>query len=287
MLGQAGVSVDEVVGVARRRRHVVVTDEAVDALERSYAIATALISGEQAVYGLSTGFGALAERYIAPDQRAALQIGLVRSHAATVGDEIEPDAIRAMMLLRAATLAKGYSGIRPQLVHGLVGLLNAGHHAGRPRARLARLQRRSGSVGPRGPGPDRVKGRWSTGPAGRAEAADVLGAAGLAPIALEAKEGLALTNGTDGMLGHLCLACDDIGRLLRTAEVAAAMSVEALLGTDQAFRPELAALRPHPGQAASAANMLARPGRLRRRQPPTSATTPGSRTPTPCGAPRR
>ncbi len=89
------------------------TDEAVEAVERSYAIATALISGEQAVYGLSTGFGALAERYIAPEQRAALQTGLVRSHAATVGDEVEPDVVRAMMLLRAATLAKGYSGIRP------------------------------------------------------------------------------------------------------------------------------------------------------------------------------
>ena len=86
--------------------------DAVTALDRSYEVATALISGNQAVYGLSTGFGALADRYIDPDQRAALQIGLVRSHAATVGDEVEPEVIRAMMLLRAATLAKGYSGVR-------------------------------------------------------------------------------------------------------------------------------------------------------------------------------
>jgi histidine ammonia-lyase len=248
--------VDEVVSVARGQRDVVVTDEAVVALERSYAIATALISGEQAVYGLSTGFGALAERYIAPEQRAALQIGLVRSHAATVGDEVEPDAIRAMMLLRAATLAKGYSGIRPRLVHGLVGLLNA---------RITPVVREHGSLGCSGDLAPLAhvalalmgEGQVVDGAGRRAEAAAALGAAGLAPLALEAKEGLALTNGTDGMLGHLCLACDDSGRLLRTAEVAAAMSVEALLGTDQAFRPELAALRPHPGQAASAANMLA------------------------------
>jgi histidine ammonia-lyase len=256
VLGNAGVTVQEVADVARNRHPVIVGPEAVASLARSHAIATALISGEQAVYGLSTGFGALADRYIAPAQRAALQVGLVRSHAATVGDPVEAEVVRAMMLLRAATLARGYSGIRADLVHGLVALLNAG---------ITPVVREHGSLGCSGDlaplahvalaltGEGDVVDR-----AGRpALAATALKTAGITPVVLAAKEGLALTNGTDGVLGHLCLACVDIGLLLRTSEVAAAMSVEALLGTDQAFRPELTALRPHPGQAASAANMLA------------------------------
>jgi len=256
VVGVAGLAIDDVVAVARDGQQVVVDAGAEVALDRSHQIATELIRGDTAVYGLSTGFGALADRYIPPAQRAALQIGLVRSHAATVGAEIEPESVRAMMLLRAATLAKGYSGIRAALVHTLVGLLNHG---------ITPVVREHGSLGCSGDlaplahvalaltGEGEVidhEGR-------RLPAAGALDAAGLAPLTLEAKEGLALTNGTDGMLGMLCLACHDTARLLRTAEVAAAMSVEALLGTDQAFLPELAALRPHPGQAASAANMLA------------------------------
>jgi histidine ammonia-lyase len=256
VLGDAGVAAAEVVAVARRGRTVIVGPEAVAALARSYALAAARISGREAVYGLSTGFGALADRYIAPAQRAALQIGLVRSHAATVGREVETEVVRAMMLLRAATLAKGYSGVRADLVYGLVALLNAGitpvvrEHGSlgcsgdlAPLAHVALALTGEGDV-------NDVRGR-------RAAAGVALSAAGITPLVLGAKEGLALTNGTDGMLGHLCLACADIGLLLRTSEIAAALSVEALLGTDQAFRPELTALRPHPGQAAAAANMLA------------------------------
>jgi histidine ammonia-lyase len=256
LLGNSGVAADEVVGVARSRRPVIVGSAAHASLERSHAVATALISGNQAVYGLSTGFGALADRYIAPDQRAALQMGLVRSHAATVGDEVETEVVRAMILLRAATLAKGYSGVRSELVHGLVALLNAG---------ITPVVREYGSLGCSGDLAPLAhvalaltgEGTVIDGAGRRVSAGAALSAAGMSPLVLAAKEGLALTNGTDGMLGHLCLACADVGQLLRTSEVAAAMSVEALLGTDRAFRPELSALRPHPGQAASAANMLA------------------------------
>jgi histidine ammonia-lyase len=255
VIGDTGVSIDDVVAVARDRHAVIVADEAVVALNRSYAVATALISGNQAVYGLSTGFGALADRYIEPDQRAALQIGLVRSHAATVGDEVEPEAIRAMMLLRAASLAKGYSGVRPGLVHTLVALLNE---------QITPVVREHGSLGCSGDLAPLAhvalamtgEGEVIDAQGRRLAAAAALHRGGITPLVLEAKEGLALTNGTDGMLGTLCLACSDIGRLMRTAEVAAAMSVEALLGTDQAYLPELSALRPHPGQAASAANLL-------------------------------
>ena len=218
----------------------------------SHRVASALIDGDRAVYGLSTGFGALADRYIPPHQRAALQIRLVRSHAATVGDEVEKEVVRAMMLLRAATLAKGYSGVRPVLAHHLIAMLNSG---------VTPVVREHGSLGCSGDlaplahvalamvGEGEVTNREGR----RTPARD----SGIPPLELEAKEGLALTNGTDGMLGMLCLACADIDLLLTSAEVAAAMSVEALLGTDQAFLPELAALRPHPGQAVAAAHMLA------------------------------
>jgi histidine ammonia-lyase len=255
-LGTAGLSIDEVVAVARHGRQVDITEEAVDALQRSYALATALISGDRAVYGLSTGFGALADRYIPPDRRAALQIGLVRSHAATVGAEVEPEVTRAMMVLRAATLAKGFSGIRPELVQTMIALVNRG---------ITPVVREYGSLGCSGDlaplahaalaltGEGEVVGATGR----RVPAGDALRAAGIQPLVLQAKEGLALTNGTEGMLGMLCLVCTDAARLFTTADVAAAMSVEALLGTDQVFLPELSALRPHPGQATSAANMLA------------------------------
>jgi histidine ammonia-lyase len=255
-LGTGGVSIADVVNVARRGARVTVGQDADRALARSYDLATGLVAGDRAVYGLSTGFGALADRYIGPDQRADLQMSLVRSHAATVGDEVEPEVVRAMMLLRAATLAKGYSGIRPVLVHGLVSLLNHG---------ITPVVREHGSLGCSGDlaplahaalaliGEGEVDDRDGS----RRPAAEALSGAGLDPLSLEAKEGLALTNGTDGMLGMLCLAWTDTERLLKAADVAAAMSIEGLMGTDQAFLPELAALRPHPGQAASAANLMA------------------------------
>ena len=224
MIGTSGVSIDDVVAVARDGCQVAVAEGADAALERSHAIARSLITGDRAVYGLSTGFGALADRYIQPEQRAALQIGLIRSHAATVGEDVDLETIRAMMLLRAATLAKGYSGIRASLVHGLVALLNQG---------ITPVVREHGSLGCSGDlAPLAHVGLALTGEGEitdregrRLPAAAALRRAGLDPLALEAKEGLALTNGTDGMLGMLCLACVDIELLLRTAEVAAAMSV--------------------------------------------------------------
>ena len=255
-MGTAGVSVSEVGDVARRGRKVALGADAIAALERSHRVAAGLVSGERAVYGLSTGFGALAERYIPPDRRAALQLGLIRSHAATVGDEVESEVVRAMILLRTATLAKGYSGVRPAVAAALVDLLNHG---------ITPVVREHGSLGCSGDlaplahvGLALVgEGEVTTADARRRPAADALAESGLEPLVLEAKEGLALTNGTDGMLAMLCLACADAELLLATADVSAAMSVEALLGTDQAFLPELVALRPQRGQAASAAAMRA------------------------------
>jgi histidine ammonia-lyase len=201
-IGTAGLGIDDVVAVARHGRPVSVGSAAEQALARSHRIAVSLVTAERAVYGLSTGFGALADRYIPPDRRAALQIGLVRSHAATVGDEIEPEAVRAMMLLRATTLAKGFSGIRAVLVHALVALLNAG---------ITPVVREHGSLGCSGDlAPLAHVALALTGEGevldagGRRLPADAaLRAAGLVPLTLQAKEGLALTNGTDGMQGLL------------------------------------------------------------------------------------
>ena len=256
VIGAAGLSIVDVVAVARSGAPVVLGDEAVAALERSYAITRDLIGREGAVYGLSTGFGALADRSIDPTQRAALQIGLIRSHAATVGDEVEVEVVRAMTLLRARSLALGHSGIRVSVAEGLVALLNHG---------ITPVVREHGSLGCSGDLAPLAhvglaltgEGEVITGDGDRRGAAEALAGAGLAPLVLEAKEGLALTNGTDGMLANLCLACHDVADLLAAAEVAAALSVEGLLGTDQAFLPELMALRPHPGQATSAAHLLA------------------------------
>lgn len=256
VIGATGLSVADVVAVARHRSPVVLGEDAVGAMERSYAITRELVDREGAVYGLSTGFGALADRYIDPSQRAALQAGLIRSHAATVGDEVEVEVVRAMTLLRARSLALGHSGIRVRVAEGLLALLNHG---------ITPVVREHGSLGCSGDLAPLAhvglalmgEGEVLTSSGTRQSAAEALAGAGLDPLVLEAKEGLALTNGTDGMLGHLCLACQDVADLLTAAEVAAALSVEGLLGTDQAYLPELMALRPHPGQAASAAHLLA------------------------------
>ncbi|MBO0692418.1 MAG: aromatic amino acid lyase, partial [Acidimicrobiaceae bacterium] len=256
VIGASGLSIADVVAVARHRAPVVLGDDAVAAMERSYAITRDLIDREGAVYGLSTGFGALADRYIDPAQRAALQAGLIRSHAATVGDEVEVEVVRAMTLLRARSLALGHSGIRVSVAEGLVALLNHG---------LTPVVREHGSLGCSGDLAPLAhvglaltgEGEVITKDGDHQSAAQALADAGLDPLVLEAKEGLALTNGTDGMLANLSLACHDAADLLAAAEVAAALSVEGLLGTDQAYLPELMALRPHPGQATSAAHLLA------------------------------
>jgi histidine ammonia-lyase len=185
-----------------------------------------------------------------------LQRALVRSHAAGMGPPVEREVVRAMMVLRARTLAMGCSGARPVVAERFLSLLRAG---------LTPLVPEHGSLGASGDLAPLAHcalvliGEGSVvDPSGAVSpAAEALGAAGIEPIELTAKEGLALINGTDGMLGMLVLALADLEALLRVAEVAAAMSVEALLGTDRVFAEDLIALRPQPGQVASAANMRA------------------------------
>jgi histidine ammonia-lyase len=250
----APLAFGDVVGVARRDARVVLAPAAAEAMRRSRAEVERLAAGSAPVYGISTGFGALAGTVIAPERRSELQHALVRSHAAGMGTEVDAEVVRGMMLLRLRTLATGRTGARPAVAEGLAALLNAGITPAVPAHGSLGA---SGDLAPLahvaacliGEGTARSRDGRSLAAAG------ALAAAGLRPLRLEAKEGLSLVNGTDGMLAMLVLACEDARLLLRTADLTAAMSVEALLGTDRAFGADLQALRPHPGQATSAANL--------------------------------
>ena len=250
----AGLTEADVVAVARRGERVELDPAARRDMVASHALVLRAGEGEAPVYGVSTGFGALAQTRIDSAHRAELQHALIRSHAAGIGSPVPREVVRAMMLLRARTLAMGRSGARPEVAEALLAFLNAG---------ITPLVPEHGSVGCSGDLAPLAhvgltllgEGEAAGADGAYAPAAELLRAAGLAPLDLEAKEGLALINGTDGMLGLLVLACHDLGLLLMTADVTAAMSVEALLGTDRVFAAELLELRPHPGQAASAANL--------------------------------
>ena len=255
-LDGAGVTISDVVAVARHREPVRLTDDAVARMAAARGVVEELAEGEPA-YGISTGFGALANTIVPADRRAVLQQSLIRSHAAGMGPAVEAEVVRAMMFLRARTLALGASGARPQVAEGLVRLINAGVVPAVPEHGSLGA---SGDLAPLAHAALALigEGEVLAGDGGTIAAAAALAQAGIAPLEpleLAAKEGLALTNGTDGILGMLCLAVHDVGRLLTIADIVAACSVEALLATDRAFAADLLALRPHPGQQASGANL--------------------------------
>ncbi|MFF4404019.1 histidine ammonia-lyase [Streptomyces sp. NPDC001262] len=255
VVGTAGTTADDVIAVARHGARVVVSEEALAAVAASRQVIDDLAAKPEPVYGVSTGFGALAVRHISPDLRAQLQRNIVRSHAAGMGPRVEREVVRALMFLRLKTLASGRTGVRPLVVETMAAILNAGitpvvHEYGSlgcsgdlaPLSHCALTLMGEGEA----EGPDGVV----------APAAQLLAAHRIEPVELREKEGLALLNGTDGMLGMLVMACADLARLITSADVTAALSLEALLGTEKVLAPELHAIRPHPGQAASAANML-------------------------------
>ena len=244
----------DVVDVARRRRQVHLAAEARAEMARSAALVDGFVVRDAPVYGVTTGFGSLAATAIAPERTAELQVALVRSHATGMGDTVEPEVVRAMLFLRARSLAMARSGARPELVDLQLAMLDAG---------ITPVVREYGSLGASGDlaplshcalaliGEGEV---W--GPDGTiTPTAGALDRAGLTPVTLRAKEGLALINGTDGILGMLCLALHDLSALGRLADVTAAMTVEGILGTDRAFAADLQALRPQVGQALSARNL--------------------------------
>ena len=250
------LSFADVVAVARDGAVVRISGEALAAIARARATVEELAAAPTPAYGISTGFGALATRHIPTEMRAQLQKSLVRSHAAGSGPAVEREVVRGLMLLRLSTLATGRTGVRPETAQLMADMLNA---------QITPVVHEYGSLGCSG---DLAplshcalaligEGEVHDASGALVPAAEALAAAGLAPVELGAKEGLALINGTDGMLGMLVMALTDLSVLMRTADIAAAMSVEGQLGTDRVFAAELQAIRPHPGQAASAANLVA------------------------------
>ncbi|MEU3829661.1 histidine ammonia-lyase [Streptomyces sp. SID486] len=256
VVGTSGVTAADVLAVARGGARVELSEQAVAALAAAREIVDALAAKPDPVYGVSTGFGALATRHISQELRAQLQRNIVRSHAAGMGPRVEREVVRALMFLRLKTVCSGHTGVRPEVARTMADVLNAGitpvvHEYGSlgcsgdlaPLSHCALTLMGEGDA----EGPDGV-----VRPAG-----ELLAEHGIQPVELREKEGLALLNGTDGMLGMLVMALADLDTLYKSADITAALSLEALLGTDKVLAPELHAIRPHPGQGASAANMLA------------------------------
>jgi histidine ammonia-lyase len=254
MLDGSPLSVAEVVAVARQGERVEVSEAARERMRPARELVEAIHARDEVVYGVTTGFGALAERAIARDDRATLQRAVVRSHAAGMGPPLAAELVRGMVLLRARTLCAGYSGVRPALVDAMVAMLNAdvvpwvpAHGSLGASGDLAPLAHAAACLLGEG---------WAVGVDGeRVPAVDALRAAGLSPMDVGPKEGLALINGTDAMCAALALAVHDLTALLHVADVVCAMSVEALMGTERTFDEDIVALRPSVGQQRSAANL--------------------------------
>jgi histidine ammonia-lyase len=256
IISTTGMTFADLVSIARSDAKVKISQESLAAMQSSRDHVEELAASETPVYGISTGFGALANRHVSQELRTQLQRSLIRSHAAGVGEPIEREVVRALMALRLKTLCSGKTGVRPVVATTMAAILNAG---------ITPLVREFGSLGCSG---DLAPlAHCALVLMGEGEAVDSHGVAkpvaqllkdaGIEPVLLAEKEGLALINGTDGMLGMLILALEDLRMLLDSADVVAAMSVEGLLGTDKVFIPELhEPLRAHPGQAKSASIML-------------------------------
>ena len=240
--------------MARGGRRVELSGDAVQRMQASRSVVETLVAEGRTAYGVTTGFGDLADVRIEPEQTAELQRNLVRSHAAGVGDPLPAEVVRAMLLLRANALAIGLSGVRPEVVQLLLGMLNATVHP---------LVPSRGSVGASGDLAPLAhlalvligEGEAWVDDAGPGPGAEALERAGLQPLVLEAKEGLALLNGTQLMGALAALALDDARRLATSADVIGAMSHEAMLCTSTAFDEALIGARPHPGQVTVAAHM--------------------------------
>lgn len=254
-LGAGPLTLADVAAVARDGAKVRLAPAARGRMAASRAVVTRTLAGERAIYGVNTGFGALKDRTISTDQLRDLQINLVRSHAAGVGRYAPPEVARAMLLLRAASLAVGHSGCRPEVVDMLLAMLEG------EVTPVVPLQGSVGASGDLAPLAHLALVLVGEGEAWLGEqrmpGALALRGAGLQPLALEAKEGLALINGTQFSTAIAVLACVDTRRLWEAGMAAAALSTEVLLGSFQPARPEVQALRPYPGAREAARRLLA------------------------------
>jgi histidine ammonia-lyase len=251
----ATLTIDKVVGVARLGASVELTADARKRVSEARESLEKLLDEGSTVYAVNTGVGDLLDVKIPKDDLMALQVNLLRSHACAVGDPLPMEVVRAMMLLRANALAKGYSGVRPELVDMLLEMLNRGVHPVIPR---------QGSVGASGDlallahlalvviGEGRAESK-----AGMGTGSEALSSVELKPLKLEPKEAISLINGTQAMTSVGCLAAEDAANLIDNAQIIAAMSVDALRGTATAFDESISRVRPHKGQLAVSKNMTA------------------------------
>ncbi len=255
-VGSRGLTIAEVVQVARDDVKVSLCKTALAEVAKTRTRIEELANNSTPVYGISTGFGALARRHIPQEMRTQLQRSLVRSHAAGSGPEVEREVIRALMVLRLSTLMTGRTGVRPVVAETYAAVLNAG---------ITPVVYEYGSLGCSG---DLAplshcaltligEGDVRLADGSKVTATEALVQHNITPLVLAEKEGLALINGTDGMLGMLCLAIADLHNLVKIADIATAMTLEGLRGTVTVFADDLQQLRPHPGQALSAANVRA------------------------------
>ncbi len=254
-LNGSALTVEQAGRVSLANEAVELTADSIERMRRSRAVVERLANGDAPVYGVNTGVGLLADVRIAPSDLDALQRNVVRSHAAGVGEPMSRAEVRAMMAIRANVLAKGYSGIRPIVAERLCQLLNRG---------VTPVVPSQGSVGASGdlaPLAHIALVIMGEGEAefdgARLSGAEALRRAGIAPLALAAKEGLSLLNGTQAMLAAGCLELLGAETLAAAADVVCSMSLDGLKGTPRAFDPRIHDVRPHPGQRASAANLAA------------------------------
>lgn len=249
------LTLEQVAQVAREGAEVELAAESLKRMRHSRAVIEQLAAGGTAVYGVNTGFGKLADVRIEPENLAILQRNIVRSHACGVGEPLSGDAVRAMMLIRANVLAKGLSGIRAQVAKRLAALLNKGVTPVVPARGSVGA---SGDLAPLAHMALVLTGEgWAIHQGRHLSGAEALEAAGIAPIALQAKEGISLVNGTQAMLAAGGLALLDAEDLAEAADAACALSLDALRGTPRAFDARIHDARPHPGQQASATRLRA------------------------------
>ncbi|MEM7116175.1 MAG: histidine ammonia-lyase [Chloroflexota bacterium] len=244
------LQIDDVVGVANGGK-IRLAEAAIPKMERSRTAVNRLVADGKIAYGITTGFGRFKDKLISPDQVKQLQLNLVRSHAVGVGPLLDERTVRAMLLVRANTLAMGFSGVRPKVVQLLIDMLNAGVH---PEIPSQGSLGASGDLAPLAHLALTLIGEGFAMYNGERLPSDVaLAQAGLAPVELQAKEGLALLNGTTFMVGKGALLVRRAINLALSADIAAALTLEALNGTDRAYDARVHAIRPHPRQIDCAA----------------------------------
>ena len=249
------LTIENIVKVARENAKVVIPEKVKKRIRKSREVLENLIKKGQVIYGVNTGFGALSNVTIPSQFLKQLQVNLIRSHSAGVGESLSTDVVRALMLLRANTLAKGYSGVRLETLEAIVEMLNKGVHPMIPSKGSVGA---SGDLAPLshmvlvliGEGKAEYKGEIMSG-------REAMKKAGIKPVELEVKEGIALNNGTQLMSAIAALTVHDAENLIKTAEITAALTLEALLGFYDAFDEKIQKVRPHKGQATTAENIRA------------------------------